>query len=57
LTDYCASKSAQLGFHEALRVELKAAKKNIPVTIVCPYFINTGMFAGTKRSVVSPMLN
>lgn len=57
LTDYCASKFAQYGFHEALRIELKSLKKNIPVTMICPYFIDTGMFTGTKMTILSPLLN
>ena len=48
LVDYSASKFAAFGFDEALRAELK--KQGLPVrtTVVCPFFINTGMFAGVK---------
>lgn len=56
LTDYCASKFAQYGFHEALRVEMKSMKKDITVTTICPFFINTGMFAGTQMSYIAPLL-
>ena len=48
LTDYNASKFAAFGFDESLRMEFKKRKMNIKTTIVCPYFINTGMFEGVK---------
>lgn len=49
LTDYCASKFAAVGFMESMHIELRAAGyKNIHTTIVCPFFINTGMFNGAN---------
>ncbi|XP_048385465.1 epidermal retinol dehydrogenase 2 isoform X2 [Stegostoma tigrinum] len=49
LADYCSSKSAAIGFAESVALELLASGKNgIKTTIVCPYFINTGMFDGCK---------
>jgi len=48
LTDYNASKFAAFGFDESLRMEFKKRKMNIRTTIVCPFFINTGMFEGVK---------
>ncbi|QQR91230.1 MAG: SDR family oxidoreductase [Myxococcales bacterium] len=48
LSDYCASKFAAIGFDEALRVELKRNKSPIRTTIICPFYINTGMFTGVK---------
>lgn len=46
-TDYCASKFAAVGFAESVGLELLATGKDgIKTTIVCPYFINTGMFDG-----------
>lgn len=48
-TDYAASKFAAVGFDEALRVELKRdGHSYIRTTVVCPYYIDTGMFAGVK---------
>ncbi|KAJ3653507.1 hypothetical protein Zmor_012756 [Zophobas morio] len=48
-TDYSASKHATIGLHESLLIELKThGHHNIKMTLVCPYFINTGMFAGCK---------
>ena len=47
LADYCASKFAAVGFDESLRQELYAQKKDgVHTTVVCPYYINTGMFDG-----------
>lgn len=45
LADYCASKFAAVGFMESIRAELAAmGLTGIHTTVVCPYFINTGMF-------------
>lgn len=47
LADYCASKFAAVGFAESIALEMLALGKNgVKTTIVCPYFINTGMFDG-----------
>ncbi|KAJ8012310.1 hypothetical protein DPEC_G00067330 [Dallia pectoralis] len=47
LADYCASKFAAIGFAESVAMELLASGKDgVKTTIVCPYFINTGMFDG-----------
>lgn len=48
LADYCASKWAAVGFDESLRVEFKKYRPALKTTIVCPFFINTGMFDGVK---------
>ena len=48
LVDYSAGKFAAVGFTEASRVELKKQNFKIKTTLVCPYFINTGMFRGVK---------
>lgn len=68
LVDYCSSKFAAVGLHEALtyesfilfindtstkyvlfRHELYSLKKTgVKTTVVCPSFINTGMFAGVS---------
>jgi len=59
LTDYCASKWAMVGFDESLRVELKQSAPRVRTTIVCPYYINTGMFDGVKSrfSFLLPILD
>eukprot|EP01012_Entosiphon_sulcatum_P036341 TRINITY_DN4631_c0_g1_i1.p1 TRINITY_DN4631_c0_g1~~TRINITY_DN4631_c0_g1_i1.p1 ORF type:complete len:308 (-),score=44.18 TRINITY_DN4631_c0_g1_i1:70-993(-) len=56
LADYCASKFGAVGFHEALRFELKGT--NVGSTCVCPYYINTGMFDGvqTRFPLLLPIL-
>lgn len=49
MTDYSASKFAAVGFDDALRVELKRlGYSGIRTTVVCPFYINTGMFKGVK---------
>lgn len=49
LCDYCSSKFAAVGFEESLRNELsRLGKDGVQTTLVCPYFINTGMFAGAR---------
>lgn len=54
LVDYCSSKFAAVGFHESLRAELEQlGKDGINTTVVCPYFINTGMFEGAKTRYVN----
>ena len=59
LTDYNASKFAAFGFDESLRMEFKKRKMNIKTTVVCPFFINTGMFDGAKTRFpwLLPILN
>ncbi|XP_004633422.1 epidermal retinol dehydrogenase 2 [Octodon degus] len=55
LADYCATKFAANGFAEAMFIEAVAQKqKGIKTTIVCPFFIKTGMFEGCATS--SPTL-
>ncbi|WP_461247315.1 SDR family oxidoreductase, partial [Treponema sp. R6D11] len=48
LSDYCAAKFAAFGFDESLRMELRRMKSAIKTTVVCPFFINTGLFEGVK---------
>ena len=48
LTDYCASKFAAVGFDEALRLELRRLGHPVRTTVVCPWYIDTGMFAGVR---------
>ena len=51
LTDYSASKWAAIGFDESLRVELARRGSNVATTVVCPFYIDTGMFSGVKSKV------
>lgn len=57
-TDYSASKFAAVGFTESLRAELRADGSNVSTLLVCPYYINTGMFEGvaTKFPRLLPIL-
>ncbi|KAJ8322052.1 hypothetical protein KUTeg_000523 [Tegillarca granosa] len=49
LCDYCASKFAAVGFDESLRFELEMqGKDGVHTTVVCPFYISTGMFEGAK---------
>lgn len=47
ISDYSSSKFAAFGFAESLFLELTMLRKSkVKSTIVCPYFIQTGMFEG-----------
>jgi all-trans-retinol dehydrogenase (NAD+) len=58
LADYSASKFAAFGFDEAVRMELRGLRSAVKTTVVCPFFINTGMFDGvkTKFPLLLPIL-
>jgi short-subunit dehydrogenase len=48
---YAASKWAVIGWSDSLRLEMKQLGKNIGVTTVNPYYIDTGMFSGVRTAV------
>merc|ERR1711971_1068783 len=54
LVDYCSSKFVAVGLDDALKVELKVAGHDsyIKTTVVCPYYISTGMFAGVQSKII-----
>jgi all-trans-retinol dehydrogenase (NAD+) len=58
LADYSASKAAAIAFDESLRLELKHDRLPVRTTVVCPYYIATGMFAGvhTRFPLLLPIL-
>ncbi len=57
LSDYCASKFAEVGISESLRRELKlAGARGVTVTCVCPYIIDTGMFKGFTAFRLNPFI-
>lgn len=58
LVDYCASKHGAVGFNDSLASELYALGKNVKTTVVCPIYINTGMFDGaeTKWPTLLPIM-
>jgi len=54
---YAASKWAAIGWSDSVRLELEqAGHDHIKVTTVCPTYINTGMFDGAKKMLMTPML-
>jgi len=54
---YAASKWAAIGWSDSIRLELEqAGHDHIRVTTVCPTYINTGMFDGAKKMLMTPML-
>src|SRR5690606_33989585 len=57
-TDYSASKWAAVGFTESLRGELRSSGSPVRTLVVCPYYIDTGMFAGvaTRVPLLLPIL-
>ncbi|GGW45364.1 short-chain dehydrogenase [Arenibacter certesii] len=48
---YAASKWSLIGWSDSLRLEMKQMNKNVNVTTVMPYYINTGMFDGVKSKI------
>jgi len=54
---YAASKWAAIGWSDSVRLELEqAGHDHVKVTTVCPTYINTGMFDGAKKMLMTPML-
>ncbi len=52
---YVASKWALTGWSDSLRIEMTQLNRNIGVTTVTLYYINTGMFDGVKSKI--PLLD
>lgn len=48
---YAASKWSVIGWSDSLRLEMQQLKKNVKVTTIMPYYINTGMFDGVKSKI------
>ncbi|MXV38907.1 SDR family NAD(P)-dependent oxidoreductase [Flavobacteriaceae bacterium Ap0902] len=48
---YAASKWSLVGWSESLRLEMVQLGKNVQVTTVMPYYINTGMFDGVQSKI------
>jgi all-trans-retinol dehydrogenase (NAD+) len=48
MTAYAASKAAVVEFAECLRVELDETTPGVRTTLVCPWYIDTGMFEGVQ---------
>ena len=49
---YAASKWAVNGWSDSLRLEMEQLKKNISITTIMPFYINTGMFDGVKSKLI-----
>lgn len=48
---YAGSKWSIVGWSDSVRLEMKQLKKNIHITTVMPYYINTGMFRGVQSRI------
>jgi all-trans-retinol dehydrogenase (NAD+) len=48
---YAASKAGAIAFNDSLRNELRQADAGVGTMAVCPFYIDTGMFAGVKTKV------
>ena len=54
---YAASKWAMIGWSDSLRLELRAAGyRHVTVTTFCPSYISTGMFAGVRGPLLTPIM-
>lgn len=53
---YAASKWAVTGWSESLRIELEQMGSEVKVTTVQPSYIDTGMFAGVRAPLLTPLL-
>lgn len=49
---YAASKWAVVGWSDSLRLEMEQLGKNVAVTTIMPFYINTGMFDGVKSKLL-----
>jgi len=53
LVDYCASKFGAVGVNESLRREFRKHRlSGCHTTVVCPFYIHTGMFHGVKSRFI-----
>lgn len=54
---YCASKWGVIGLTESVRLEVKLmGKTGVHFTLVCPSYVDTGMFEGAKPPLLTRML-
>lgn len=54
---YCGSKWGLLGWSDSVRLELEdAGHAHIKITTFCPSYISTGMFAGAKSMLLTPIM-
>lgn len=54
---YAASKWALVGWSESVRLELeRAGHRHVKVTTFCPSYVSTGMFAGARGPLLTPIM-
>lgn len=54
---YASSKWAMIGWSESVRLELsRSGHGHVAVTTFCPSFISTGMFAGARGPLLTPIM-
>ena len=54
---YAASKWAMIGWSDSLRLELvRSGSGHVLVTTFCPSYISTGMFAGARGPLLTPIM-
>lgn len=54
---YAASKWAMIGWSESLRLELvRGGARHVAVTTFCPSYVSTGMFAGARGPLLTPIM-
>ncbi len=57
MSAYAATKWGLLGYGESLRVELEqAGHHHVSVTTFCPSYVSTGMFAGARGPLMTPVM-
>jgi all-trans-retinol dehydrogenase (NAD+) len=55
---YCASKAAVVNFSNSMRLEMKTlGHKNVRFTLICPTYVSTGMFEGSKPPLIAPWIS
>ena len=55
---YAASKWALIGWSESLRLEMvRSGNAHVAVTTFCPTFVSTGMFAGARGPLLTPIMS
>lgn len=54
---YASSKWALIGWSESVRLELaRTGHDHIAVTVFCPSYVSTGMFAGARGPLLTPIM-
>ncbi len=57
MATYTASKWGIIGFTDSLRLELQhLGHDNIGISVFCPSYVDTGLFAGAKAPIFTPLM-